>query len=49
MKCLIMIQPCCMGQMLALFLIEKLSDEDKSTVEGELKAAFDKLKGISLG
>uniref|UniRef100_A0A673GY79 Si:dkey-79i2.4 n=1 Tax=Sinocyclocheilus rhinocerous TaxID=307959 RepID=A0A673GY79_9TELE len=28
---------------------EVASDEDKSTVEGELKAAFDKLKGISVG
>uniref|UniRef100_A0A671MYG8 Si:dkey-79i2.4 n=1 Tax=Sinocyclocheilus anshuiensis TaxID=1608454 RepID=A0A671MYG8_9TELE len=28
---------------------EVASDEDKSTVEGELKAAFDKLKGMSVG
>uniref|UniRef100_A0A672MY53 Si:dkey-79i2.4 n=1 Tax=Sinocyclocheilus grahami TaxID=75366 RepID=A0A672MY53_SINGR len=28
---------------------EVASDEDKSTVEGELKAAFNKLKGISVG
>ncbi|RXN29631.1 stonustoxin subunit beta-like protein [Labeo rohita] len=28
---------------------EVASDEDKSTVEGEVKAAFDKLKGISVG
>uniref|UniRef100_A0A8C1QUX3 SNTX thioredoxin-like domain-containing protein n=1 Tax=Cyprinus carpio TaxID=7962 RepID=A0A8C1QUX3_CYPCA len=28
---------------------EVASDEDKITVEGELKAAFDKLKGISVG
>uniref|UniRef100_A0A8C1X7Y3 Fibronectin type-III domain-containing protein n=1 Tax=Cyprinus carpio TaxID=7962 RepID=A0A8C1X7Y3_CYPCA len=28
---------------------EVSSDEDKSTVEGEVKAAFEKLKGISIG